>query len=784
MLSHILAKSKPEHNPETLVEHTDQLIENWVKLRERYAPLLKLDEDFWFDSFVSILFHDFGKLSQNFQEAIRKALRRKVENPRLRSIRHEFLSGMLIAYHSVDPDRSRLDLQPNYTQLFSIFTHHKNFTNKLFLDDQFLEWDLREDDFLAYIDYVSLRITQYFPDRISYLNDIHRAWKWLSENTTSLEIQFSDKDRFVDDETLKYNRFNGYVNRKNYILLKSLLVISDWSASGHRNLEEGLEYTYENFFAKVKSKVGERFLGFRQFQIQSSDTLGNVLAIAPTGSGKTEAALLWSKNRPDSFQRIVYLLPTRITANAIYKRMDNYFGKAPNSNDDYSAVVHSSAKLFRQDLDENYDNFSYLRESSFFKAVTVGTVDQILTQGFNIGWWELKTFHLYRAKIIIDEVHAYAPYTLGLIISTIKYLRENFESEFFIMTATMPAQLRNLLISALGGAAKVTVIPDRELLEQRGRNTFRVLEKSRTIDSLKPEIEEHLKQGKKVLLVVNTVDEAIRLHDEYKGFDRLCYHSRYIVKHRNEKERLIESYETEKEGEGFLLIATQVVEVSLDIDYDYLYTENAPIDAIIQRAGRVNRKRHPDKETEVIVFWHREVSEKIYEDPKLPLDILKKTYERLLEKIIVKSRLTEQDLIELVELVYQDQRIEDHPSYKEGLTKHESVIRKHCFYIMDFDDEKDKILTREGLDTVTIIPYQFKEILRLAKPTEKVKYGVSLRRNVYDRVKRDCKKRKDGLFIDKDGFEFIDVPYSFKKGLYFESKDVLKFDLDPYTVNI
>jgi len=391
----------------------------------------------------------------------------------------------------------------------------------------------------------------------------------------------------------------------------------------------------------------------------------------------------------------------------------------------------------------------------------------MLTQGFNVGWWELKTFHLFRAKVIIDEVHAYAPYTLGLIIASIQYLRKNFQTEFYIMTATMPSQLRDLLTETLGGKENVTLIPDNELLSEKGRNEFRVLDKSFTIDTLKPEIEERLKNGKKILLVVNTVDEAIRLYDAYKGFDRLCYHSRYIVKHRTEKERLIEQHETDKEGEGFLLIATQVVEVSLDIDYDYLYTENAPIDAIIQRAGRVNRKRNESKETEIIVFWHREVSEKIYEDAEIPLKVLETTYNKLREQVEQKKRLSEQDLIDLVEKVYYNWKIETHPSYQKGLKKHEEIIKNFCAYVMDFDEDKENVLTREGLDTVTIIPWCFKDMLKDANSKEKSKYEVSIQKKVYQIVRGKVKR-----FTDNDGFEYLNVPYSFKKGVSFSKEEI------------
>ncbi|AXE21943.1 CRISPR-associated helicase/endonuclease Cas3 (plasmid) [Runella rosea] len=765
-LPHILAKSKPEDNPETLVQHTDKLIDAWSELRKRYDSVLNKDERFWFDSFIAIIFHDFGKLSQNFQEVLRKALKRKALY-KLEPLRHEFLSGMLLAYHTVVEFRKCQDLQPNYSQLFAVLTHHKNFTTSLFDGDKFVKWTIHQADFEEFIEYAKARITEHFTNQGVYLQDISYAWRILSENQENLELQYSDKDDIVEETTFGFKNSGGYEHRFDYILHKSILVASDWSASGHRNLEEPLSYTHQNIFDKVKTRVGERFKGFRQFQNISSQTKGNVLAIAPTGSGKTEASLLWAADRHHDFQRIVYLLPTRVTANALYKRMDNYFGKASNGKDDYVAVVHSSAKLFRQELDEKYDDFSYLRESSFFKSVTVGTVDQMLTQGFNVGWWELKTFHLFRAKVIIDEVHAYAPYTLGLIISSIQYLRKNFQTEFYIMTATMPSQLRDLLTEALGGKENVTLIPDNELLNKKGRNEFRILDKSVTIDTLKPEIEERLKKGKKILLVANTVDEAIRLYDAYKGFDRLCYHSRYIVKHRTEKERLIEQYETDKEGEGFLLIATQVVEVSLDIDYDYLYTENAPIDAIIQRAGRINRKRDESKETEIIVFWHREVSEKIYEDAEIPLKVLETTYNKLRERVEQKKRLSEQDLIDLVEKVYCNWKIETHPSYQKGLKKHEEIIKNFCAYVMDFDEDKENVLTREGLDTVTIIPWCFKDMLKDANSKEKSKYEVSIQKKVYQIVRGKVKR-----FTDNDGFEYLNVPYSFKKGVSFSKKEI------------
>jgi CRISPR-associated endonuclease/helicase Cas3 len=341
MLEEILAKSKPEVNPETLVQHTDNLISCWLLLRNRYQGIIGDNDQFWFDCFIAILFHDFGKLSQNFQEMIRKSLKKSALNPKLEPIRHEFLSGMLLAYHAVDIDRKRQDIQPNYAQLFAIFTHHKDFTNTLFDCDIHRQWEIKESDFFEFISYVTLRINKYYPEEITYLNNIETAWSWLREDTNSMETLYTNKYDLIEVETLSYRKHNGYSHRKKYLLQKAILVISDWSASGHRSLEEPLSYNYDYLFEKVKLKLGDRFLRFRDFQMESSRAIGNVLAIAPRGSGKTEAALLWASRRTFDFQRIVYLLPTKITANAIYKRMNGYFGKASNGVDDYTAVVHS-----------------------------------------------------------------------------------------------------------------------------------------------------------------------------------------------------------------------------------------------------------------------------------------------------------------------------------------------------------------------------------------------------------------------------------------------------------
>ena len=326
-----------------------------------------------------------------------------------------------------------------------------------------------------------------------------------------LSILYDDFEKFF--KGFKRDYLISQNHRKEYILYKALLNISDWTASGHSTLTQSFSYTIDQLKTEIivklknegKEQIAQDFK-FREFQIKGK-IQGSVLAIAPTGSGKTEASLIWASQKPEH-SKMIYLLPTRVTSNAIYERITNYFGKKN------TAITHSSALLYRKEIDDNksYEKTEYLKDKTFFKNVTVCTVDQVLTQGFNLGYWEIKTFHLYGARIIIDEIHLYQPFTLGLIISSIQYLKDQFSSQFFIMTATMPSKLKRLLQKTLN-ITNENVIQDNELLNE-ARNYFEVRES--LVDDLYEEIWEALKKYKKVLIVVNTVDEAIRLYGRLK----------------------------------------------------------------------------------------------------------------------------------------------------------------------------------------------------------------------------------------------------------------------------
>jgi len=620
-------------------------------------------------------------------------------------------------------------------------------SDNLFIDNEFNELKIDKKDIAEFYMFAQKVIKENFNKEFTVDNKTIDFISTTSNET--LRDKCFGQNKYFKNAMQKMK----LENRFTYINYKAIVYICDWLSSAHtENLPSGELYNKEKFEKQIVTKLlkdnkigsGKEFT-FRNFQKESIINK-NVLAIAPTGSGKTEAALLWASQKKE-FERILYLLPTKITSNAIYERLIEYFQPAN------VAIVHSSAYFLRKEMTNNeYLYKDYLLDKTFFRNINIATIDQLLSQGFNLNYWELKTFNLWNARIIIDEIHLFAPYTLGLIISTIKYMKEIFKCKFFIMTATMPQKLEKLLTKTIG-AEELKIIKDTELLE-KARNRF--FTTTQQIDEMFNEIETLFEEGKKILIVVNTVDEAIRIYNYFSVYENvLCYHSRFINLHRKQKED--EIFRLEKQKEGCILIATQVVEVSLDIDFDILYTENAPIDAIIQRAGRVNRKRKKT-DSKVVVFPHSKITQEFIYPP----DILNNTYFEL-EKL-QNERLTEKMLIELVDIVYKDMNIEEDKNYKEGLGKYYNIQKDYNF-VKD-NSNMEKAYTREGLDSISVIPICFKYMLLDDKitPIDKAKYELNVSRK---RVKNNGFVLEDDK---KDGFKYIHTTYCDKRGLIFEKE--------------
>lgn len=387
--------------------------------------------------------------------------------------------------------------------------------------------------------------------------------------------------------------------------------------------------------------------------------------------------------------KLVYLLPTMVTANSIFLRLEKYFGKGN------VGLTHSTATFMRENEEENPDGRTVLFDKSFIKPATVATVDQLLAAGFNTGKWTLIETNTANSVVIIDEIHSYDPWTLGLIIESLKHFSK-LGTRFLLMSATLPHYLIDLLSKALPDAK---IIQDETLLSSC-RNRYQTFDM--TIDDAIPEIEQSVISGKKVLVVVNNVAKCQELYKELKHLNPLCYHSKFIFDDRRKKETLIED---QKNIVNFL-IATQVIEVSLDIDYDVMFTECAPPDAIAQRAGRVNRRREKN-DSWIYIYKASETSEKIYEQQAPGL--LTKSFE-IFEKS--HSELTESDLISIVENVYSEIDIEHSENFIDSSKEYAKIQNKFMDIFDNPNNFEEKIKTRkEEYLQVPVIPKQFKQLV-------------------------------------------------------------------------
>ncbi|WP_461863422.1 CRISPR-associated helicase Cas3' [Thermococcus sp.] len=364
-----------------------------------------------------------------------------------------------------------------------------------------------------------------------------------------------------------FSGFSPIEMRALYTLFNGLLRLSDWLESA------GLPA--ESYHLPGGTAVHEYVVNYltgrgfrpRDYQLALRGKGGGYFML-PTGDGKTETALLAT---PPDAVKVVYSLPTVTTTEAMRKRFEAMFGR--------ENVSFGHGMLFLS-LYSKGELEKRLLHRYAFRPYFVSTVDQMLLAFLNYHRFPLREFVLRGSHWIIDEIHAYSPFTLSLILDGIAYAGDHLGAEVTIMSATLPAPMREELRNrGLQEILPFDVV--RKRYSSRRRLTAEVRD-----EPLMNAVEEISREKGRVLVVVNTVTRAQELYREIKERRRDVYlfHSRFTNEDKERKIKLVEKIESG------ILVATQVVEVSLDIDYDVLYTEAAPVDALIQRFGRINRR--------------------------------------------------------------------------------------------------------------------------------------------------------------------------------------------------
>ena len=532
--------------------------------------------------------HDLGKVNLVFQAMICPKLAEKfyIDVRKTQQIPHGFLSAVTISLDEFD-DLSELFSDKDFGPFITAVYYHHD----------------REDH------YNSPAIRKYAEKY--YMKQIE---EYLNRKIRKLNCSN------LDDLLFRNNVYTGkYIPDSNAwkecLLIKGLLNKFDYTVSaGYENAESAIDLHEKKLVKNIEKFLnGKELRPAQKFMKMNRDK--NLIVIAPTGSGKTEASLLWM-NGEKSF----YTLPLKVSSNAIYLRIkENYEYKDV-------ALLHSDAMaVYLREYNGNEDiGEKYERSKMLSQPLTVCTVDQLFRFVYRALGTEIFAATLKYSKLVLDEIQAYEPRVIATIIYGLKMIQE-MGGKFAIITATFPPVLKYFMEQYGLVEGKQYIFKDftgkEYQVEKYPRHKVEIRHSEMNLDEIRLR-----GKNRKVLVICNTVSKAQKLYKKLEGENVWLLHSKYIRRDRAFLERKIMGFS--ESGESGIWITTQIVEASLDIDFDILYTEMCTADSLLQRMGRCNRKgRYCPNEANIVVFDNRNgVSEgkrrSVYED---------KLYDRSLE---------------------------------------------------------------------------------------------------------------------------------------------------------
>lgn len=525
--------AKPD---ETLFDHTMSLLECLDEFKIHLT-----DDEFELLRYCCI-YHDIGKMNSFFQERVSSEIKLKFDPTK--EIGHNILSFLFVFNNTAD-----IPINKDYLNLlFNIILNHHHYVNNIS--------ELDRKDNLGIINYKNTFGNQ--------------------ECLTPNRRKKSTLEQLLHKPTIRQAVLKGFFHK------------CDYSASAHSKAE----IKNDGLINRLNSK-GYEWNDMQKFAM--SNFGNNIIIVGSTGMGKTEASLLWQGEG-----KAFYVLPVRTAINAMYKRIIEDF--YANDYTKQVGLLHSDTKnIYLKDEEvESIDSFWEYYELTRNRALplTICTPDQIFRFVFKYPGYEADLATFSYSRIIIDEIQAYSPELLAVLIYGLQLINKA-GGKFAITTATFPPIIREWLDyekDENGNRIEQKInLAEQQFLKKQVRHKVRLIDDYINAEEIVDFYSKNIDlQSLKILVVVNTVTSAQNLYlhiSKQIGKENVkLLHSKFTVEDRKNLEyEIIEDgkYENNKH---IIWIATQVVEASLDLDFDFLFTEFAELSSLFQRMGRCNRK--------------------------------------------------------------------------------------------------------------------------------------------------------------------------------------------------
>lgn len=611
----------------TLREHLDETVKCAEKFFEQYGKYFTENEKNLI--YTACRYHDVGKANLVFQANISDDADKKYKN--ITQVPHGFLSALTLSLDELQTKFDDITNDDFRCLVTAVYYHHTR-------DDEFKDAEIREFS------------NKYFKDCFNEFSEIS-DWKTKIRNRCELLFRNSNLDpKRMENEDLWHE----------YMLIKGMLNKFDWTvSSGKIESEEKVDFEKKKLINNIDKRYEKNLRAVQQYMKEKADS--NVVIIAPTGSGKTEAALYWLNG-----EKGFYTLPLKVSSNAIYKRIReeyNFKDVALLHSESLQKYIEESADEQKKDDEEKSAKEKFEKTKMFSAPLTISTVDQLFLFVYKALGTEIMAATLKYSKVIIDEIQSYEPRIVAALIYGLKTISQ-MGGKFAIMTATLPPVLLDFMNKYGLIKNETYCFGDFSAENVMQRHMIKLYEHEFDLEEIAEEA-----KNKKVLVICNTVrkaQETYSLLEEYMD-NVYSLHARYIKKHRKMLEKNIMQFSENRESVG-IWVTTQIVEASLDIDFDILYTEMCTADSLLQRMGRCNRKgRYIPLKPNIKIYKtenaNRQVKNRTENTGIYYRDLFERSWECL--GVYENQIFTEEQKINYINEVYDTEKIVNTEYYKE-----------------------------------------------------------------------------------------------------------------------